>query len=90
MRVIARKQLKRKIDDGKEIQFAIGGRSVQDQKIQPFINRKNLPQKDILEGGIRKQSLPPEGPLNSNSNCSHSRLHHLGNPSRRYRRRRHE
>lgn len=85
MRVIARKQLKRKIDDGKATQFAIGGRPVQNQKIQRFIKRKNLPQKDILEGGIRKQSLPPKRPFNSNSNCSHSRLHHLGNPSRRYR-----
>jgi len=53
MRVMLRKQLKRKLIDGKESDFSVNGRSLPLAKMSRFVQRKNLSQETILEEQMR-------------------------------------
>lgn len=48
MRVVLRKQLKRKLEDEKESDFQIHGRPVQAEKMERFVKRKGMTEEGIL------------------------------------------
>ena len=60
MKVILRKQLKRKVESNKESEFAIYGFPVQQHKIEKYSQRKKACPEDILASYIRKGSLKSE------------------------------
>jgi hypothetical protein len=49
MKVMLRKQLKRKVEDGKESEFSVNGRPVPPQKMNRFVQRKSVTQDTILQ-----------------------------------------
>lgn len=52
MKVMLRKQLKRKVEDGKEREFFVYRRPVPPQKLGRFVQRKNMTEEMILSEQI--------------------------------------
>jgi hypothetical protein len=47
MKVMLRKQLKRKLEDGMESEFEVNGRAVPPQKMSRFVQRKGITDEEI-------------------------------------------
>jgi hypothetical protein len=54
MKIMLRKQLKRKLEDGKESEFLVNGRSVPPQKMSRYVQRKGMTDDEILIPQMRK------------------------------------
>jgi len=54
MKIMLRKQLKRKLEDGKESEFLVNGRSVPPQKTSRYAKRKGMIDDEILIPQMRK------------------------------------
>jgi hypothetical protein len=59
MRIILRKQLKRKLESGKDSEFTINGRPVPPEKMSRFVIRKALAQEEILAEQMSGSFLLP-------------------------------
>lgn len=53
MRIMLRKQLKRKLENGKDSEFTINGCPVPPEKMSRFVKRKALAQEEILDEPMR-------------------------------------
>jgi hypothetical protein len=54
MKVMLRKQRKRKLEEGKESKFEVNGRPVPPQKINRFVQRKEMTDEEIPAEEMRK------------------------------------
>jgi hypothetical protein len=54
MKVMLRKQLKRKVEDGKDSEFTVNKRPIPPQKLIRFAKRKLMTEEEILSEQIRK------------------------------------
>ena len=57
MKVMLRKQLKRKLEDEKESEFTLNGRPVPSQKMCRYVQRKGITDEEILGEQMRKSHI---------------------------------
>jgi hypothetical protein len=66
MKVMLRKQLKRKLEEDKESEFKVNGRPIPRAKMIRFVKRKGLSQETILDEEIGKSFLTIREKLSNN------------------------